>query len=444
MLIGQKLSLTFAQSHPLYFIRSEKNEWGFNEANVFIGRLSYFFQNQFGVEKKVGLFCDASAELLFAFFAAAQTKSLSFLLNPDWSEDLIVEQIRKMNFDILLVNSTSKPKLKKILEDHRLALRILELDQLKLGEYLENYRLPIGYSAGEEDPVLAVYSQSFREWIPYTHRMLEAQSNALKQSLKLKATSVVRLEGIALVENFSFLVGMILPILNGSAVYLDSISLADRDHTYRRLGVTHVLDRSARSEIFGNEEIGWPVLFLGECTSAYKLRLLNSSVEEIKSGLGQLVVGGPGVATKFMKITDLSRKIFRGGQVFTKWAFLAEFSKEREKFVYRQVRDLETLPTTNGEWINPLPVEEYAKKINGILLAMFFGVKSHTGRPIKVLVCVKSEQFTLNEDFILTVLQQNFDKSLVPDKIHLIDQSSLKDTTAPDILQMQRDLQGLF
>src|SRR5882724_3022981 len=104
MLIGQKLAQVANQNSSKTAFRYLAKTMLYKDAYNYINRYSYFLQNEIQHNKKVMIYMTNCPHITYTFFALANTKNIAIPADPNAPEPKIVDKIKDLNIDAIIVS----------------------------------------------------------------------------------------------------------------------------------------------------------------------------------------------------------------------------------------------------------------------------------------------------------------------------------------------------
>jgi len=478
MLVGQKLQMTLSQSNPSRFVRFLGQDTSFRDAVTFVNRFSYFIQNFIQHKKRVGVFMGHSPYIYYSFFGLANTLNQMVPLDPNWSDDELVEALDDLEVDVILIEEALKKRATEVMLRSKKKPTLLAVDNRRCGEYDKSYRLPVGMSGNDKDIVLWLPSEglsSKRKWIAYTHTMIEAQALALKFSYKASGLDSFFTYKLSPLHPFAFVHGGIIPLLNGASVFLSDTlvpldlipqlmegkatrliinprnlnefleGMKGSNLKWPRLRsitpIKNIVAATAREllkEVAGDAKIlqhygciegGFAATMmtmdtkgdesLGEPLPGITIRILDAHGNEVKpgsGGVGEIVIAGKNVGSGYLKnIKDDDKYAFRGTSFFT-----GDIGTQAKSGALIFLGKKVLMPQHQGQYINPLDAETKLKALPGVAEVTLIGVENHQGRPTRLLLVQRNNPDLANAADIMKFCKDHLPESVQPSNLVVI------------------------
>jgi long-chain acyl-CoA synthetase len=479
MLVSHKLQMTLSQSNPTRFIRFLGQDISFRDAVTFINRFSYFLQNFVQHKKRVGVFLNHSPYIYYSFFSLANTLNQMIPLDPNWSNEELIEAIDELDIDVIL---SEEPLKKRGVEISLLSKKkptLLEITTRRCGEYDKSYKLPVGMSANDKDVVLWLPSEGRtgkRKWVPFTHTMLEAQALSLRFAYKTAPVDTFFTFKLSPLHPFALMHGGIIPLLNGASIFLsDAISPVDLIPQLMEGKATRMIinPRSLHefTDVMKQSNLKWPRLRsitpiknstsqatrelvkevipearilqhygcieagfagtmmtmdagkddadLGQPLPGVTIRILDFNGNDVKAGsgqIGEIVISGKGLSAAYLKNhTDQDRFAFRGASFFT-----GDMGMQLKSGALIWLGQKVLAPQHMGQYINTSEAELKVKTLPGVAEATIIGVENRQGRPTRLLLIQRNNPELANANDIMKFCKENMPENVQPANLVMI------------------------
>ncbi|MEQ1877729.1 MAG: class I adenylate-forming enzyme family protein [Bdellovibrionia bacterium] len=498
--MSHKLQMTLSQSNPPRFMRFLGKDISFRDAVSFINKYSYFLQNFVEHKKRVGVFMGHSPYIYYSFFGLANTLNQMVPLNPDWSNEELVEACNELGVDVLLIDETLKKRAEEICKSAKKQPKILPVDSRRCGEYDKGYKLPVGMSANDKDVVLWLPSDGTtgkRKWIPYTHTMIEAQALALRFAYKSAPVDSFFTYKLSPLHPFAFIHGGIMPILNGASIFLSDTlvapdlipqlmegkatrliinpkslyeflnALKELNLKWPRLRsitpIKNLVSVSARQlaeelfneskilQLYGCAESGFTSTMmtmdskagdghtLGAPLPGVTVRILDAHGNEVKAGsgqIGEIVLSGKNVTPGYLKIHNDNDKYAFRGSSF----FTGDVGYQTKSGELILVGKKLLAPQHQGQYINPHDAEMKVKMLPGVAEATIVGVENRLGKPTRWLLLQRNNPDLANANDIMKFCAENLPENVRPSNIVMIPEFPYTEWGAIDHHRLARQL----
>src|ERR1700722_13406777 len=126
MLIGQKLAQVANQNGSKTAFRYLAKSMPYKDAYNYINRYSYFLQNEIQHGKRVMIYMTNCPHVTYTFFALANTKNLSIPIDPMTPEPTIVDKIKELEINAIIVSDDLVTKTKDMFRNSAIHIPIIQ------------------------------------------------------------------------------------------------------------------------------------------------------------------------------------------------------------------------------------------------------------------------------------------------------------------------------
>jgi acyl-CoA synthetase (AMP-forming)/AMP-acid ligase II len=407
--------------------------------------------------------------MAYTFFALANTKNTAVFGDPSAPEPDIVDMIKKLGVDVMIVSDDLLTRAKEMAKNNGIHIPIIQCEQRRWGEYDTTYRLPVSMSASDTD-VVALFETAGtsgpRKVIAYTHGMIQQACLLLKNIYRTNNLDNFFTFQASLGQSFYFIHGLMFPLLNGCSVTITDINipedlvkelleakvsrvvmrgliLEEWLNAFKNLNLKIPTMRSITPEysslsanvgdvantyynecrilkFYGSVETCWAVAgrqfeapepfdSIGRFLPGLKTRVIDENGDDIittKTQRGQLLVSGGQVATSYLNNKDATKLNFRGA-----WFFTGDYVDVDKEGVVRFLDRKDNLCTVGrNNAVVPSEVEKKMLDCPGIDRAICINIKDQLGKLMMLAIVSKKQGDTSSVTDI-----QNFCQAHLPE-----------------------------
>jgi acyl-coenzyme A synthetase/AMP-(fatty) acid ligase len=446
MLLGQKLAVTANQSATKMAFRYLGKGMNFKEAYSYINRYSYFLQNEIMHNKKILVYMSNCPHIAYTFFALANTKNIAVPVDPNMPEPKIVDKIKELEIDAIIVSDDYVKRVQDMLRNNRLTLPIIQCEARRWGEYDTTYRLPTSVASNDND-VVAIFETSGSsgkpKMVPWTHTMIQQACLVLKSIYRPTSIDTFFTYNASLMNPFYFIHGLVFPLMSGCSVLITDLTAVEelaaelleskasrilmkgsiieewlmsfknlnlkmplfRSFTPQPAPIPPRVEEFALSEynskilhVYGAVENCWAVAArqfeepepfdsVGQFLPGVKTRIIDENGDDIpgnKPQIGQLIISGPSVATTYFNDKDNTKVNMRGS-----WFFTGDYVEKDKKDVVRFLDRKDNMCKVVTHTVIPKRVEEKLNQCPGVDRAAILMTKDQMGKAQLTAVLVK-------------------------------------------------------
>ncbi len=447
MLLGQKLAVCAGQAGGKICFRHLAKVHSYKEAYSYINRFSYFLQNEIKHNRKVMIFMTNCPHIAYAFFACVNTKNTVVLMDPSTPEVQVLDAIKDLQIDSIIVSDDLVSHVKNMIKNNRLTLHLISCESRRWGEYDETYRLPTSVSASDSD-IVAYFQTSGTtgepKWVPYNHTMLQQAALILKSIYRINNLDTFMTYGASLMNPFYFIHGLMLPLLSGSSVEICDFAttfeelakelleakvsrllmkgtvINDWLQNFKNMNLKIPMLRSITPDygliapetyemalndfnakilnIYGSVESGWaiagrqfeepePASTVGRFLSGIKTRLVDDNGDDIPAGkpqIGQLIISANSVASSYHGNSEATKVNMRG-----QWLFTGDIVEVDKQGIVKFLDRKDNIMNVVGQWVMAKPIEDEIIKISAVDKVAVIQTKDAQGKNIITAVVSK-------------------------------------------------------
>lgn len=448
MLLGQKLAVAAGQAGGKVCFRHLAKTLDYKEAYAYVNRFSYFLQNEIQHNKKVMIYMTNCPHIAYAFFACVNTKNLAFLVDPNTPEPKIVDMIKEMAIDTVIISDDMTGRMRDFCKNNRLNLKVIPCEARRWGEYDASYKLPVSMTAKDDD-VVALFQTAGTsgkpKWVPWTHTMIQQAALVLKTIYRVNSIDSFMCYNAPLTNSFYFMHGILFPMLSGATITIADFATTAEDLAKEMLEakVSRVIMKAQQIEdflnnfkmqnlkvpllrsitpdygmikpstfeatlsefnvkilsVYGAVENCWavaarqfeepePATTTGRFLPGIKTRIVDDNGDDIpgnKRTMGQLLLSGSQMATSYYNNKESTKMNMRGS-----WFFTGDMVQVDKDGIVTFVDRKDNIIPISTEHVIPSVVEEVLNKIPAVDKSAVIATKDALGKTV-VTACIQKK-----------------------------------------------------
>ncbi|MBY0470842.1 acyl--CoA ligase [bacterium] len=461
MILSQHLSATASKNATKAAFRYLGKELTFDQFKTQVSKLSYLYGHEIGHQQRVAFVTHNSPAVAATFFAMTNTRSVVIPLNPDQAPDDLVEALRFTEATHVAVTSDVLARIRDVLSQAKLNLPIIDIEKKHGGEYDSSFTPAPDNTPIDGDQVLIFKSgggSGKAKYVIFNHKQILAAATSLRTLYHLTVNDRI-LTNMNWNHPFSFLHGMLFPLMNGATTVVD-LGLENKeflefliDNRVTRLvgsppffykllivcrnekrvlpgtksitvGVGMLSPELRKAfrllkvdvgQCYGKTEAGWtismedvgefeevPPKYVGKGLPGMKYKVLDPNGDEILdkgARQGLLAVSGPCVMSGYLKAEKETKNAIRGTWLYT--GDYAELDGDAETLRIRYLGRKEELYMMGDQLLSPDVIDTPLRSMTGIQDGAGFILKTMKNQTVFACAVIKTPGSTVNEKSII-------------------------------------------
>jgi len=404
--------------------------------------------------------------IAYTFFALANTKNIAVPVDPNSPEPLIVDKIKELAIDAIIVSDDYVKRVQDMLKNNRMtSIRVIQCEARRWGEYDTTYRLPTSVTASDND-IVAIFetmgSAGKPKLVPWTHTMVQQATLVLKSIYRPSSIDTFFTYNASLMNPFYFMHGLIFPLMSGCQILITDITAPEdlakelleakasrilmkgstieewltsfkninlkmplfRSFTPAPSPIAPRVEEFALSEFnskilhtYGSVESCWavsarqfeepePFDSVGQFLPGVKTRIIDENGDDIpgnKPQIGQLIISGPSVATAYFNDKENTKVNMRGA-----WYFTGDFVEKDKKNVVRFLDRKDNICKVVTTTIVPKHIEAKLRECPGVDQVAILMTKDQIGKNQLTAIIVKKIGQDISGTDITNFCKANF------------------------------------
>jgi len=500
VLLGQKFSQVLGTSGSRIAMRYTGKSTTFKDAYTYIQRESFWIQNEIGHQKRVGVMMTNTPHFWYIFFGLANTMNTMVPFDPALPDPVIADRMKLLQVDTLIISDDLVARTRQMLRENSLTPKVLEIEKRRFGEYDTTYRVPVGMSPKETDPIVILPTSGHAgkvRFVPISHKMVEAGALATRSPYRFSGIDSVFTFQQSFANPFVFFHGGLYPLLHGAGLVIwDNPTIAElvpelveakmsrllikatqvyeflnscvsqnlklptlRSITIGRGNVDDNTRKFADGNfngtkilrVYGQTETCWavamtqmeepePGAYCGSVLPGVKARIVDYQGDEIPTKspqIGQLVISSAITLPQYVEDKDASKLYVRGASFFTgDWCELTKDNKLR--YIDRRDNIIRVGPNI----ITPEEIEQVLATIPEVERVTALELKDGMGKARCVAVIQRRPKTNINTTELVKFLESKLPKGHAPDRVAFVDEMPTDDSGI-NKYKLRRDLAGL-
>jgi acyl-CoA synthetase (AMP-forming)/AMP-acid ligase II len=461
MILSQQLSTVGTQNANKPAIHYLGKETNYTELKTRVARLSYLYMKEIGHEARVAFLTRNSPAVLMTFFAMTNTRNITIPMDPDLAPEILAEWLKDSKATHIAVTSDLVPKARELLQAFHLSLPIIEIEKKQGGEYDTSFSPPSDNAPLETDAVILFRTAGTcgkSKFVSLNHKQLHHAAISVKSAYHFTPADRI-FTTMNWSHPFSFLHGMLLPVLGGGTCVIDhGAEAAEFLEFVTKARVSRMVDRPpnllrsllfAKNEkyfpptvksvvvglgflsadlrkifglfkinvvhTYGQTEAGWNLAmedtaepgapsgkFVGRGLTGLKYKVMDAQGDEVagkEERQGMLAVTGPSIMSGYYELEKETKQAIRGT-----WLYTGDYVKLdgdgdtlRITFLGRK----EDVVLADQDILTADAIDHALKGAKGVQDAAGFPVKTAKEKIVLACAVVKAPGSALNEKQIV-------------------------------------------
>jgi acyl-CoA synthetase (AMP-forming)/AMP-acid ligase II len=188
-----------------------------------VGRLSNLYQAEVPRGACVAMLSGNSFFFAQTLLAVSNSGSPILLLNPSETDESLVQDLRQLAVEVLLVGGAQVSRVQEIVRRERLSLAVVEIEKKRAGEYDTSFRPLPDRPVKDTDPLLLLRLEgpgSARKFSAFHHKQVIAAATCVRRAYRLTPADRM-LTTMSWSHPFALTHGLLLPLLTGAASVVD-------------------------------------------------------------------------------------------------------------------------------------------------------------------------------------------------------------------------------
>ncbi|MGZ3657328.1 MAG: class I adenylate-forming enzyme family protein [Bdellovibrionota bacterium] len=189
-----------------------------------ISRLSNLYQAEIPRGAVVAVLSGNGYAFAQTIFAVSNSGSAMLLLDPKDSDENILQDLRQLRIEILLVGGSQVSRAQDLIRRERLGITLIEIEKKRAGEYDTSFRALPDRPIKNNDPVLLVRLGDgvggVRRYCSFSHKQIHASCISFRRHYRLTPADRM-LTTMGWSHPFALTHGLLLPLFTGATCVVD-------------------------------------------------------------------------------------------------------------------------------------------------------------------------------------------------------------------------------